>query len=160
MCLFLWLLLPLILVSYLLHFDIIYVPFCLLPFFLSLFFFFFKQKTAYEMRISDWSSDVCSSDLRPGDGRGRARHEAPDQFGPLHHLRDQLRLSRLCHQDRSEVSEGLVSACRWPEDIRQCRHLLGGQRRRHVSRGHGRGFGQQKRQTRLDRKSTRLNSSH
>src|SRR3546814_9604541 len=32
-------------------------------------FFFFKQKTAYEMRISDWSSDVCSSDLRAGWGR-------------------------------------------------------------------------------------------
>src|SRR3546814_8966070 len=30
-------------------------------------FFFFKQKTAYEMRISDWSSDVCSSDLCFGD---------------------------------------------------------------------------------------------
>src|SRR3546814_1289746 len=30
---------------------------------LSCFVFFFKQKTAYEMRISDWSSDVCSSDL-------------------------------------------------------------------------------------------------
>src|SRR3546814_1989882 len=30
---------------------------------LFLLFFFFKQKTAYEMRISDWSSDVCSSDL-------------------------------------------------------------------------------------------------
>src|SRR3546814_1460113 len=30
-------------------------------------FFFFKQKTAYEMRISDWSSDVCSSDLGRGD---------------------------------------------------------------------------------------------
>src|SRR3546814_4230799 len=29
-------------------------------------FFFFKQKTAYEMRISDWSSDVCSSDLDKG----------------------------------------------------------------------------------------------
>src|SRR3546814_6432119 len=29
------------------------------------FVFFFKQKTAYEMRISDWSSDVCSSDLAP-----------------------------------------------------------------------------------------------
>src|SRR3546814_4584978 len=29
-------------------------------------FFFFKQKTAYELRISDWSSDVCSSDLRRG----------------------------------------------------------------------------------------------
>src|SRR3546814_488146 len=32
--------------------------------FFSYFVFFFKQKTAYEMRISDWSSDVCSSDLR------------------------------------------------------------------------------------------------
>src|SRR3546814_12139367 len=31
--------------------------------FMVVFFFFFKQKTAYEMRISDWSSDVCSSDL-------------------------------------------------------------------------------------------------
>src|SRR3546814_2287869 len=31
--------------------------------FVFMFFFFFKQKTAYEMRISDWSSDVCSSDL-------------------------------------------------------------------------------------------------
>src|SRR3546814_1097249 len=31
-------------------------------------FFFFKQKTAYEMRISDWSSDVCSSDLREERG--------------------------------------------------------------------------------------------
>src|SRR3546814_3732265 len=30
-------------------------------------FFFFKQKTAYEMRISDWSSDVCSSDLESKD---------------------------------------------------------------------------------------------
>src|SRR3546814_8962929 len=30
--------------------------------------FFFKQKTAYEMRISDWSSDVCSSDLVPEQG--------------------------------------------------------------------------------------------
>src|SRR3546814_5595411 len=44
--------------------------------------FFFKQKTAYELRISDWSSDVCSSDLpqhaatrRPA--RGRARHGRP-----------------------------------------------------------------------------------
>src|SRR3546814_10271375 len=35
-------------------------------------FFFFKQKTAYEMRISDWSSDVCSSDLI-GGGVGEPR---------------------------------------------------------------------------------------
>src|SRR3546814_9949897 len=38
-------------------------------------FFFFKQKTAYEMRISDWSSDVCSSDL-PG-APARASGSAP-----------------------------------------------------------------------------------
>src|SRR3546814_9917568 len=31
-------------------------------------FFFVKQKTAYELRISDWSSDVCSSDLEESDG--------------------------------------------------------------------------------------------
>src|SRR3546814_7099355 len=37
----------------------------LLVFYVFLF-FFFKQKTAYEMRISDWSSDVCSSDLTLG----------------------------------------------------------------------------------------------
>src|SRR3546814_3903704 len=33
--------------------------------------FFFKQKTAYDMRISDWSSDVCSSDLECGTYRDR-----------------------------------------------------------------------------------------
>src|SRR3546814_8919264 len=47
--------------------------------------FFFKQKTAYEMRISDWSSDVCSSDLlnepvadrrRPAAGRDVSTHAA------------------------------------------------------------------------------------
>src|SRR3546814_11207292 len=36
---------------------------CVVCIVLCVFFFFFKQKTAYEMRISDWSSDVCSSDL-------------------------------------------------------------------------------------------------
>src|SRR3546814_16030296 len=44
-----------------------FVMFCLLLYCLySVLFFFFKQKTAYEMRISDWSSDVCSSDLDSG----------------------------------------------------------------------------------------------
>src|SRR3546814_7409337 len=38
------------------------------------FVFFFKQKTAYEMRISDWSSDVCSSDLRPLPANVTLRH--------------------------------------------------------------------------------------
>src|SRR3546814_3845249 len=40
------------------HYD-----YCQLCIAVVLFLFFFKQKTAYEMRISDWSSDVCSSDL-------------------------------------------------------------------------------------------------
>src|SRR3546814_18300057 len=39
---------------------------------LYLTFFFFKQKTAYDMRISDWNSAVCSSDLDAGASRGRA----------------------------------------------------------------------------------------
>src|SRR3546814_8778673 len=39
---------------------------CLSIVYILLFFFFFKQKTAYGMRISDWSSDVCSSDLTFG----------------------------------------------------------------------------------------------
>src|SRR3546814_13977017 len=36
-------------------------------------FFFFKHKTAYEMRISDWSSDVCSSDLSPSASAAASR---------------------------------------------------------------------------------------
>src|SRR3546814_10100342 len=48
-------------------------------------FFFFKQKTAYEMRISDWSSDVCSSDLsmtpRPGKEYSMARTPPSDRPG-------------------------------------------------------------------------------
>src|SRR3546814_13489666 len=41
-------------------------------------FFFFKQKTAYEMRISDWSSDVCSSDLPSRTQRIGALRGTPD----------------------------------------------------------------------------------
>src|SRR3546814_10098673 len=54
------------------------------------FFVFFKLKTAYDMRISDWSSDVCSCDLacvRPADPRSAAvRHSArqcPYSWSPL-----------------------------------------------------------------------------
>src|SRR3546814_2934600 len=47
---------------------------------------FFKQSTAYELRISDWSSDVCSSDLQPGHlghhlvRGGQCHHRAPDRL--------------------------------------------------------------------------------
>src|SRR3546814_2937242 len=43
--------------------DVVLICDLLFQLFHNLCFFFFKQKTAYEMRISDWSSDVCSSDL-------------------------------------------------------------------------------------------------
>src|SRR3546814_8118642 len=41
-------------------------------------FFFFKQKTAYELRISDWSSDVCSSDLLSNENEGAAKKFGQD----------------------------------------------------------------------------------
>src|SRR3546814_2658093 len=55
-------------------------------------FFFFKQKTAYEMRISDWSSDVCSSDLMRRRSlmpvrRNRANGE-PDKRSAAHACRN------------------------------------------------------------------------
>src|SRR3546814_18813776 len=50
-------------------------------------FVFFKQKTAYEMRISDWSSDVCSSDLDLVDSGARARLAAI-----LRHLNPRARI--------------------------------------------------------------------
>src|SRR3546814_1738103 len=49
-------------------------------------FFFFKQKTAYEMRISDWSSDVCSSDLHLVDLV--EQEERIGALGLLHRLHD------------------------------------------------------------------------
>src|SRR3546814_2047459 len=47
--------------------------------------FFFKQKTAYEMRISDWSSDVCSSDLmaRPVHARATGAPSVPLLFAMI-----------------------------------------------------------------------------
>src|SRR3546814_8523411 len=63
----------------------------MLVLYIVILFFFFKQKTAYEMRISDWSSDVCSSDLRrrrlllmpAGSLAGReAAESAGRAFGP------------------------------------------------------------------------------
>src|SRR3546814_9977287 len=60
-------------------------------------FFFFKQKTAYEMRISDWSSDVCSSDLarrHGGSGLSERRRSCPCGG---RELRDGLQPRRLPH---------------------------------------------------------------
>src|SRR3546814_1682146 len=71
------------------------------------FFFFFKQKTAYEMRISDWSSDVCSSDLSE---QARPGHEAvvgrADQTQPVGiELPDE-------RSEERRVGKECVSTCR------------------------------------------------
>src|SRR3546814_14149225 len=60
-------------------------------------FFFFKQKTAYDLRISDWSSDVCSSDLpgrAAGDDRLAAVKARPLGMGILFVAHFELHLSR------------------------------------------------------------------
>src|SRR3546814_8695118 len=61
----------------------------------SLCLFFFKQKTAYEMRISDWSSDVCSSDLQMRNSSSRSFAAAPPVNSTVHSgRRDQTSLNR------------------------------------------------------------------
>src|SRR3546814_8185343 len=69
---------------------------------------FFKQKTAYEMRISDWSSDVCSSDLQGDRRREKVR---PRQFAVvLVQLPQQRRHAR--HPDRATAQDRLAPAHR------------------------------------------------
>src|SRR3546814_6380802 len=64
-------------------------------------FFFFKQKTAYEMRISDWSSDVCSSDLsrETRHARRRERRDVRRNRDHLKPLRDAQRRDDRVRQD-------------------------------------------------------------
>src|SRR3546814_1983881 len=66
-------------------------------------FFFFKQKPAYEMRISDWSSDVCSSDLLVGNG-------AAVQFGDAAGDRDQGEEGKDSRLDRERAERHLLGA--------------------------------------------------
>src|SRR3546814_2435663 len=76
------------------------------------FFFFFKQKTAYEMRISDWSSDVCSSDLRRSAAQRSERDRdirlgAADMRAEARRLQRQLALrNRDAHDDFAETGDG------------------------------------------------------
>src|SRR3546814_8149530 len=108
--------------------------------------FFFKQKTAYEMRISDWSSDVCSSDLR-------AHHEAAMAIGQPEQI--------VGAQPRLHVFEGHVIDRLSPREgmAHVAQHLARGRTDvdllpRDAQRVH------QRPGIALDRKSTRLNSSH
>src|SRR3546814_3525393 len=90
-------------------------------------FFFFKQKTAYEMRISDWSSDVCSSDLKSlaekeVNGRDLAWH-TPEGFDikPLYTAEDVAHdpglpgfapFTRGVRSEERRVGKECVSTCR------------------------------------------------
>src|SRR3546814_3127913 len=67
--------------------------------------FFFKQKTAYEMRISDWSSDVCSSDLCRQPVRLRIIHR-------LHVIVDLHRGHAGNRSEERRVGKECVSTCR------------------------------------------------
>src|SRR3546814_6293495 len=90
-------------------------------------FFFFKQKTAYEMRISDWSSDVCSSDLEPANAlaiKSRHRLEPIGDGGVATGFGEDFerQFAIVAHErDRSEerrVGKECVSTCRsrWSPD--------------------------------------------
>src|SRR3546814_6900504 len=76
-------------------------------------FFFFKQKTAYEMRISDWSSDVCSSDLqiaRQCLPAPRIEHPAADRV-PLARCRDRaVRAERLAQDQQLLIHRPATAA--------------------------------------------------
>src|SRR3546814_2323954 len=68
-------------------------------------FFFFKQKTAYEMRISDWSSDVCSSDLS-----SRERHKNIGNINRCLAMLYKFPLS--VRSEERRVGKECVSTCR------------------------------------------------
>src|SRR3546814_12645780 len=73
-------------------------------------FFFFKQKTAYEMRISDWSSDVCSSDLLRSILLGS---DDLDQL-PIVDEDDLYPMRKMCRQN---LRSKLVDRDPWPVEI-------------------------------------------
>src|SRR3546814_4226642 len=84
------------------------------------FFFFFKQKTAYDMRISDWSSDVCSSDL------GLVRRLAAGPGLPTAESRHAEGVSLFGSQNQRH---GVLA-------VRGVQHILGGLRAAGRSRAH------------------------
>src|SRR3546814_8261905 len=76
------------------------------------FFFFVKPKTAYEMRISDWSSDVCSSDLgsKAGDALALAQPHLGPRKRPAHRAKVDLAAPGVKRKGRLAVRP----AQRWP----------------------------------------------
>src|SRR3546814_4035769 len=105
--------------------------------FILFFICFFKQKTAYEMRISDWSSDVCSSDLVRAMIFFLTKSGFTGSFDPV-----RVRLGRSCSDWQRKTRLG---ECRAGLEARSVDRLR---------------FERRLGAVRLDRKSTRLNSSH
>src|SRR3546814_8697717 len=84
--------------------------------FCYLFFCFFKQKTAYEMRISDWSSDVCSSDLSGSIKQNLKMCGTSTSDAELLRTLQAIGADRFLSRDRSEerrVGKECVSTCRY-----------------------------------------------
>src|SRR3546814_10441419 len=108
------------------------------------FFFFFKQKTAYEMRISDWSSDVCSSDL------------------DAEHVGDHVRVGIGTGLDRRGVRANALRERRRVGLARMREQALGDVEQLGHPDTAARGHEAHRDQVAFaqDRKSTRLNSSH
>src|SRR5216117_4471305 len=87
---------------------------------LFVFFFFFKQKTAYEIRKGDWSSDVCSSDLRlrvPGRIDDRRDLHKPLDMPPE-------QAARVVHRGARQTSRRLVDVLRNVEAMASPGRLL------------------------------------
>src|SRR3546814_6673954 len=72
-------------------------------------FFFFKQKTAYEMRISDWSSDVFSSDLLAGNNL----HTVSGPHLSVSELTDHAVTDARSRSEERRVGKECVSTCRY-----------------------------------------------
>src|SRR3546814_5693294 len=114
--------------------------------------FFFKQKTAYELRISDWSSDVCSSDLKEFSVTDDAVRDLIRYYTREAGFRTLEReLARLARKALRKILEGDIETAQiTPENLAS---YAGVRKFRH-------GVGEEENQIGADRKSTRLNSSH
>src|SRR3546814_10847213 len=94
--------------------------------------FFFKQKTAYELRISDWSSDVCSSDLAVKTVDVDRRRRAPIHPGRLEFRRQPRRLGQpdrggvvSRHVEEDRLVAGIAAQRRQQENGREaCRERV------------------------------------
>src|SRR3546814_5522126 len=85
-------------------------------------FFFFKQKTAYDMSISDWSSDVCSADLTSSHRKDEEMNEPIMQFFAFEHLPPHLQtVSQNVHSLAQNIVDNLP---RNPERTVALRKLL------------------------------------